>query len=83
MLCSAMLCYATLRYAMLRNALLGTLCFSAPEQLTSRTYDTPADVWAFGCVLTCLWTDSEYPYPPSADEDNPRGGAQGGGWCRM
>ena len=45
----------------------GTPYFSAPEQLTSSTYDTPADVWALGCVLTCLWTDSEYPYPIDDD----------------
>ena len=48
----------------------GTPYFSAPEQLTSSTYDTPADVWALGCILTCLWTDREYPYPIDDDIRN-------------
>jgi serine/threonine protein kinase len=42
----------------------GTPFFSAPEQLSSRNYDVSVDVWAFGCVIACLWTDSEFPYPP-------------------
>ena len=29
-------------------------------------YDLNVDVWAYGCVLTCLYTDSHIPYPPVA-----------------
>ena len=46
----------------------GTPYFAAPEQLTSKSYDTPADVWALGCVLTCIETDSIYPYHRMGDE---------------
>jgi len=49
----------------------GTPYFSAPEQMYSRDYSTPADVWALGCVLTCIWSNSEVPYPrEELDEPN-------------
>ena len=27
------------------------------------SYDLPADIWAFGCVLVCLFADRPFPYP--------------------
>ena len=41
------------------------------ESKCARSYNTPADVWALGCVLTCIWNNSEYPYPRhELDEPN-------------
>ena len=39
----------------------GTLLFSAPEQLRDGLCDRAVDVWAFGCVLVCLFTDRGKP----------------------
>ena len=47
----------------------GTLLFSAPELLAHKRYDRSIDVWAFGCVLTCLYTDELSPYANSTSED--------------
>ena len=40
----------------------GTLLFSAPELLVHKPYDASIDVWAFGCVLVCLYRDALSPY---------------------
>jgi len=50
----------------------GTPFFAAPEQLTSKSYGTPADVWALGCVLTCIETNSIYPYPMHSEPEASR-----------
>ena len=34
----------------------GILIYSAPELLRRERYDERVDVWAFACVLECLWT---------------------------
>ena len=39
-----------------------TPIFSAPEQLARRPYGASVDVWAYGCVLVCLFRDSQTPY---------------------
>lgn len=41
---------------------VGTPLFSAPEQLACLQYDVSADVWAAGCVLTCLARDWKSPF---------------------
>src|SRR5262245_18057720 len=33
------------------GSLVGTLAYMAPEQLQGHEADTPADIWALGCVL--------------------------------
>ena len=44
------------------TAAVGTPIFCAPEQLTYREYDTMADVWALGAVLTCIASCRTTPY---------------------
>ena len=40
------------------------MLFSAPEVLAHRdNYGLAVDVWAFGCCLVCLLSDSTLPYP--------------------
>ena len=40
----------------------GTPVFCAPEQLAHQRYTTAVDVWAAGCVFTCLYLDARLPY---------------------
>jgi len=49
---------------------IGTPYFSAPELLTRSRYDLSVDVWAFGCVLVCLYSDSNFPYPLAERQRN-------------
>lgn len=43
---------------------IGTPVFCAPEQLAHQRYGAPVDVWAAGCVLSCLMRDATLPYSP-------------------
>jgi len=47
---------------------VGTMLFSAPELLVvlGSRYDAAVDMWALGCVLSCLCTGSCSPYPAGA-----------------
>mmetsp|Transcript_5817 Transcript_5817/g.9767 ORF Transcript_5817/g.9767 Transcript_5817/m.9767 type:complete len:639 (+) Transcript_5817:112-2028(+) len=40
----------------------GTPLFRAPEQLSYARYGSSVDVWAVGCLLTCLMRDMTLPY---------------------
>ena len=44
---------------------IGTPYFSSPEQLARMSYDKSVDVWAFGCVLICIYSDNRSPYSQS------------------
>ena len=44
---------------------IGTLLFTAPEQLQYGQYGTAVDVWALGCVLACLARCQLTPYDGS------------------
>jgi len=41
---------------------VGTPLFAAPEQLTYQAYSTAVDLWAYGCVLTCIAKHEPTPY---------------------
>jgi len=43
---------------------IGTPYFLAPEQLARSHYDLGVDIWAVGCVFTCLYSNRCSPYPP-------------------
>jgi len=49
------------------SATVGTSIFLAPEQLSLQRYDASCDVWATGCVLACLASDREMPYPDTSE----------------
>lgn len=59
---------------------IGTLLFSAPEQVRHGRCDRAVDVWAFGCVLVCLFTDRSSPYPSTIGLEELRQGLLGGTW---
>merc|ERR1711918_76256 len=48
---------------------VGTLDFTAPEQLQYSHYDGAVDVWALGCILACIAHNSSTPYPGFCQED--------------
>ena len=48
---------------------VGTPLFRAPEQLAHGRYGCAVDVWAAGCVFTCLALATRLPYP-AADVDD-------------
>ena len=39
-----------------------TPIFSTPEQLARKPYGVTVDMWAYGCVLVCLFRDVQSPY---------------------
>jgi len=41
---------------------VGTVLFSAPEQLKYHAYDAAVDVWAFGCCLACMARQHNTPF---------------------
>lgn len=43
---------------------IGTPLFAAPEQLTFQPYTVLVDMWAYGCVLTCIAGHQTTPYGP-------------------
>ena len=42
---------------------VGTPLFSAPEIMAHEPYDGSADVWSFGCILSCISELGVEPYP--------------------
>ena len=56
----------------------GTLLFAAPEQVKHGRCGRAVDVWAFGCVLVCLFTDSSSPYPKTIGWEELRQGLLAG-----
>jgi len=52
----------------LTNFAVGTLLFSAPEQLKFSQYNQAVDLWSFGCVLSCIARDSLSPYEVAYSE---------------
>lgn len=49
--------------AMLSSTMIGTPLFAAPEVLGRQKYGLPCDVWSYGCLVACIITRSQYPYP--------------------
>ena len=43
---------------------VGTPLFAAPEQLTYQVYNASVDVWAFGCVASCMANHHATPFGP-------------------
>jgi len=52
--------------ASLATTQVGTPLFSAPEVLAHEPYDGSADVWSFGCIVSCLYYMSNEPYSGDA-----------------
>ena len=42
---------------------VGTPLFSAPEIMAHEPYDGSADVWSFGCIMSCAYFCAVEPYP--------------------
>ena len=42
---------------------VGTPLFAAPEIMAHEPYDGSADVWSYGCLLSCIANAADEPYP--------------------
>ena len=56
-------CWCVSQVAKLNTTMIGTPLFAAPEVLSRRPYDLSADVWSFGCIVACVYSRSQWPYP--------------------